>query len=131
MALTYEQADRVLKAALAKSKELEFKMAIAVVDSAGELQVLGRMTGAGPGRADIASGKARVSAMLGRPSGEIAERMNERIILSMTVLHGGKLVYWQGAIPLKDGDTLIGAVGVSGSNAANDEIVAQAGADAL
>lgn len=131
MALTYEQAERVLQASMAKAEELGVRVSIAVTDDMGELVALCRMTGARRATPDVAAGKARVSALMGGTSADVAGSQPERIALSLTVLHGGRLVYWQGAVPIRDGDTAVGAVGVSGAPSAIDEQVALAGAEAF
>lgn len=43
----------------------------------------------------------------------------------------GKIVIFTGGIPLKDGDTVVGAIGVSGGKPDQDHRVAQAGAAAF
>jgi uncharacterized protein GlcG (DUF336 family) len=43
----------------------------------------------------------------------------------------GRLIIFPGGIPLKDGDTVIGAIGVSGGAVEQDQAVAAAGAAAL
>ncbi len=131
MALTYEQAERALQGAMAKARELEANMTFAVVDARGLPVALGRMTGAGALTSDVAAGKARVSAYYGAPSGAIAERMPASIQSSLVAQHGGRLIFWQGAVPIRDGDELVGAIGGSGSTSENDEVAAQAGVDAI
>ena len=43
----------------------------------------------------------------------------------------GGLITFPGGIPIKDGDIVIGAIGVSGSTVENDHTVAAAGANAV
>jgi uncharacterized protein GlcG (DUF336 family) len=43
----------------------------------------------------------------------------------------GRLIIFPGGIPLKDGGTVIGAIGVSGSTVEDDQAVAAAGVAAL
>lgn len=38
---------------------------------------------------------------------------------------------WQGAVPLRRGNELIGGIGAGGASEEEDELVAQAGADAI
>ncbi len=130
MPLSYEQAERVLRAAMAKSDEMGWKMAIAVTDAEGHVVALARM-GARGTTGEVALGKAMVSAIYGASSQVIAERYGQSIGVPLSIMHGGRLIFAQGAVPLKEGDVVVGGVGVSGSAAANDEVVAEAGAAAL
>jgi uncharacterized protein GlcG (DUF336 family) len=43
----------------------------------------------------------------------------------------GRLIIFAGGIPLKDGDTVIGAIGVSGGSVDQDQEVAEAGVAAV
>ncbi len=43
----------------------------------------------------------------------------------------GGLITFPGGIPIRQGDTIIGAIGVSGSTVENDHTVAAAGAAAI
>ena len=131
MALTYEQAEKALQAAMAKSRDLDAKMAFAVMDTGGRPIAIARMTGAGVQTSIVAQGKARVSATFGALSGATAERMPAGIQASLVAKSAGDLIFWQGAVPIRDGDELVGAIGASGSSAENDEIAAQAGVDAI
>ena len=127
MALAHEQARTALEAAVAKAAEMKIDVSIAVVDVRGFPVALTRMDGAGGVTSEIAIGKAKVAAMFGRPSGErpapIADALNG--------MNGWRLVFWQGAVPLQLDGELAGAIGASGSSSENDEVAAQAGADAL
>ncbi len=131
MALTYEQAERALQGAIAKAKELGANMTFAVVDARGIPVSLGRMTGAGALTSDIAAGKARVSAFFGAPSGATAERLPAGIQNGLVAQHSGRLIFWQGAVPIREGDEVVGAIGGSGASAENDEIASQAGVEAI
>ena len=129
MALSYEQAQKVIAGAAAKADEMGMKMAIAVTDEEGHVVALARMGGRGP-TGEVALGKAMVSAIFGAPSHAMAERYGQSIGVPLTLMHGGRLIFAQGAVPLKLGDEVVGGVGVSGSKPSDDEMVAQAGADA-
>ena len=130
MSVSYEQAQKVIAAAAVKADEMGMKMAIAVTDQEGHVVALARMGGRGTA-GEVALGKAMVSAIYGAPSQAMAERFGQSIGVPLTLMHGGRLVFAQGAVPLKQGDEVVGAVGVSGSKPSDDEVVAQAGADAL
>ena len=45
--------------------------------------------------------------------------------------NNGKIMIFAGGIPLKDGDTVVGSIGVSGGSGDQDHAVAEAGAGAF
>ena len=102
-------------------------MAIAIVDDGGFLLGLSRMDGAAAITAEVATGKARTSAMTKRPSKFFEDRVKERpAFVSFPV---GVLI--QGGVPVLHDNQCVGAIGVSGVQSHEDEQVAQAGAAAL
>jgi uncharacterized protein GlcG (DUF336 family) len=129
--LSYAEARRALDAAIAKAEELGASLGIAVVDARGFPVAVGRMDGVPPVAPDIAVGKARASALFGAPSGALATALPEAIARGAQESAGGRLVIWQGAVPLRRGDELIGGIGAGGASEEEDELVAQAGADAI
>jgi uncharacterized protein GlcG (DUF336 family) len=63
MQITAEQAERVMKASIAKAAELGISVCIAVLDSGGHLKAFHRMDGAWLGVIDVAIKKAKTSAL--------------------------------------------------------------------
>ncbi len=49
----------------------------------------------------------------------------------MVARTGGRFVPAQGSLVLRDGDEVVGAIGVSGARSDQDEEIAQAGVDAF
>jgi uncharacterized protein GlcG (DUF336 family) len=131
MPLSYEQTQKAMNAALAKAAEMSIAVSVAVVDDKGFPAALVRMSGARAFTGDVAIGKAKTSALFGNASGRVAQNMPGAIFQAVNDATGGRAVAWQGAVPIKAGDDTIGAIGVSGSTSENDEIVAQAGSDAV
>merc|ERR1712168_930227 len=129
--ITSEQSQAVLKAAVEKSKELGTKMNIAVVDAGGNLKAFVREDGAWLGSIDISIKKvktARYFDMETQMIGQLSQPGNDLYMIE----HSNQgLITFPGGIPLKIGDTIIGAVGVSGSSVTNDREVALAGAAGL
>ena len=72
MALTLDEANRVLRGALAKAQELNIKITAAVCDSGGRLIALQRMDNAIWASVYGSQGKAVASAAFGRISGRTA-----------------------------------------------------------
>lgn len=127
--ISLDQAHAVIMAAVAKAREIDTKMDVAVVDAGGNLKAFVRMDGAWLGSIDIAIKKARTSRMFDFPTGEIGKLSQPGGPLYNIEHSNGGLITFPGGVPLKTADgTVIGAVGVSGSTVENDHTVAAAGA---
>lgn len=129
--ISLEQANRIVEAAAKKAAEIETKMDIAVVDAGGNLKAFARMDGAWLGSIDIAIKKARTARWFDMPTGEIGKLSQPGGSLFGIEHSNGGLITFPGGIPLKVGDTIVGAIGVSGSTVEDDHTVAEAGAKAL
>jgi uncharacterized protein GlcG (DUF336 family) len=125
MALTLEEANRMVQAAIAKAAAINVKLRVAVCDAGGSLVAFNRMQGAIPISATVAQGKAAASAGFGRPSGALAA--DSPVIQSVIASLGGRMLPAQGAVPVYKDDELVGAIGASGATAAQDEECALAG----
>ena len=127
-----EGARKVLRAAIEKSREIDCKMNIAVVDAGANLKTFFRMEGAWLGSIDIAVKKAKTARYFDMPTGEIGKLSQPGGTLYNIEHSNGGLITFPGGIPLKDKEgQIIGAIGVSGSFVENDHAAAQAGAQAL
>jgi glc operon protein GlcG len=74
VALTLEEANRIAQGAMAKARDLNIRISVAVCDAGGRLVVFRRMDNAIWASAYGSQGKAIASAAFGRPNGELAER---------------------------------------------------------
>jgi uncharacterized protein GlcG (DUF336 family) len=129
--ITAQQAHAVVMAAMNKAKEINTKMDIAVVDAGGNLKAFVRMDGAWLGSIDISIKKAKTARYFDMPTGEIGKLSQPGGPLYQIEVSNGGLITFPGGLPIKSGDTVIGAVGVSGSTVDNDNTVAQAGASVI
>ena len=129
--ISMEQAHAAIEAAVAKAVETKTKMDIAIVDAGGNLKAFLRMDGAWVGSIDIAIKKAKTARFFDMPSGEIGKLSQPGGPLYGIEVSNGGLISFPGGVPLKSGDVVIGAIGVSGSTVENDHAVATAGAAAV
>jgi uncharacterized protein GlcG (DUF336 family) len=130
--LSIAQAHDVIAAAIKKADELKIKQNIAVVDAGGNLKGFARMDGAWLGSIDIAIKKAKTARYFDMPTGEIGKLSQPGHPLYMIEVSNQGLISFPGGVPIKDSDdTIIGAIGVSGSTVDNDDACAQAGASAV
>jgi uncharacterized protein GlcG (DUF336 family) len=127
MALTLAEANRIIEGAIAKAKELNIKINVAVCDAGGRLMAFNRMDGAIWAGAYGSQGKAVASAAFGRASGELAERADTPIIRGIAAAEGGHMIPSQGGVPIIRNGVVEGAVGVGGGTSQQDEDCARAG----
>ena len=124
--VTLNEAQSIVDAALKESRAIDAIMAIAVVDTGGHLKAFACMDGAMLGVIDIAIRKARTARPFNTNSGEIG-KLSQPGQPAYGVEHsnGGSITF-PGGVPLKRGEEIVGAVGVSGSSVDNDHLVADA-----
>jgi uncharacterized protein GlcG (DUF336 family) len=125
--MTLEEANRVVEGAIAKAKELNIRVSVAVCDAGGRLVAFQRMTNAIWASAYGSQGKAVASAAFGRPSGVLAERANQPTPAGIAAAEGGHMIMGQGAVPIIRNGVIEGACGVGGGTAQEDEDCATAG----
>ena len=129
--LTAAQAQSIVDAARKKSEEMGIKQNIAVVDAGANLKAFLRMDGAWLGSIDIAITKAKTARFFDMPTGDLGELSQPGGSLYAIEHSNGGLISFPGGIPLKQGDEVVGAIGVSGSTVDDDHAVAEAGVAAL
>jgi uncharacterized protein GlcG (DUF336 family) len=125
MVMSLDIAKKLIKAAIEQAVEMNRICSAAVVDDRGSLVALHRMDRAPIPTVDIARDKAWTAATFRMPSSEIVkfgaastpgfgfntQNWNDRI----TTIPGG--------LPIKDGDEVIGGIGVSGGTPEEDVAV--------
>lgn len=129
--ITQSQAEAVIEACNKRATEIGTRMDIAVVDAGGNLKAFRRMDGAWLGSIDISIKKARTARFFDMPTGDIGGLSQPGGPLFNIEVSNGGLITFPGGIPLRSGDEVIGAVGVSGSTVEDDHEVAAAGAAAV
>lgn len=128
--ISLAQATAAMEAAREKAEEMGAKMDIAIVDAGANLKAFTRMDGAWIGSIDIARIKARTARFFDMPTGEIGKLSQPGQPLFNIEHSNGGLITFPGGVPIRDGETVIGAIGVSGSTVEDDHTVAEAGANA-
>jgi glc operon protein GlcG len=131
MALTLEEATRIADGAIAKAKDLNIRISVAVCDAGGRLVAFQRMDNAIWASVYGSQGKAIASAAFGRASGELTERAHHPTPAGIAAAEGGHMIMGQGAVPILREGIVEGACGVGGGTAQQDEDCARAGAAKL
>ena len=129
--LTLEQANTIVSESLRKGNEMGLNpLTVAVVDDGGNLKAFAREDGPGAAlRPQIATGKAFGAVGMGLSTRAIGDRVIDRPHFGVALVGAsdGRLVPVPGGVLIKDGDEIIGAVGISGDTSDNDEAAAVAG----
>lgn len=127
--LTLEAARVALAAAEAEALRNQWRVVIAVVDEGGHTIVLARLDGAQWSSVDTAVAKARAAVAWKRPTRLLEESVNKGRFAFLSITQG--MAALQGGVPIEVDGAIVGAVGVSGVRAQDDEQVALAGVGAL
>ena len=128
--ITMENAKKVAAAAIAEARKNNWTMAIAIVDTAGDLVYFEKMDGTQAASVGIAPDKARSAARFKRPTKALQD------VLAAGG-EGWRLLALQGAVPVEGGlpilidDKIVGAIGASGGTSQQDGLAAKAGTDSL
>jgi glc operon protein GlcG len=122
-------AKKAMAAAEAEAAKNNWPVAIAVVDSAGQLVLFQRQENTQIGSIDVAIGKAKTANDFRRPT-KVLENAIAGGGAGLRLLSIRNLSPLEGGVPIIADGKIIGAVGVSGVLSSQDAQVAQAGADA-
>ena len=133
MSITLADAQKAIAASIAKAEELGVKVGVAVVDDQARVVAVARMDDVNfTFLPEAAIGKAMATVLWnGQPSGALQERAGVPIFQAVKDLHGGRVIYQQGAVPVTRGGKTVGAVGAGGAPSQVDEDIAAAGAAAI
>lgn len=130
--ITLADARRIIAAAEKKAEQIGQPMNIAVVDQGGNLVSHVRMDNAWIGSVDISINKAWTSRAFDISTKQLAEfSQSGDQFFGIHASNRGRVMIFAGGIPLKRGDQVVGAIGVSGGTGKQDHEVAEAGAAAL
>ncbi|MGJ7902291.1 GlcG/HbpS family heme-binding protein [Lysobacter sp. 1R34A] len=126
--LNLAAAERIAAAAAAKARADGLNVAIAIVDEAGRLLHFQRMDGTPNSSVEVAIGKAVHAANYRRDTAFHQKLLGDG---NAVVLGLPGITPIEGGVRLRLGEQVIGGIGVSGAQAAQDGAIAQAGADLL
>ena len=121
--ITVEAATALIKAAQFASKHIGFESAIAVTDPAGNLKAFERTDRCPFLAADVAIDKAWTAASFGLTTHTWAAVIENPKVSQLA--HRPRLVAVGGGYPVIENGTVIGAIGISGGNAEQDQQAAQ------
>jgi uncharacterized protein GlcG (DUF336 family) len=128
--INHETARKVVAAAIADAKRQNLPMAVAVVDTAGQLVAFERLDNTQTASIPVSQDKAVSAAMYRRPTKAFQDVVaGGGVGLRVLTLRHANAV--EGGVPLVVDGKIIGAIGVSGGSSDQDGAVAKAGTEAL
>jgi glc operon protein GlcG len=128
--INLETAKKVATAAVAEVKKNNWTMAVAIVDTAGDLVYFEKIDGTQTGSVRVSMDKGRSAALFKRPT----KAWQDALAAGgdgLRVLGIAGAVPVEGGLPLLIDGKIVGAIGVSGGSSAQDGVAAKAGADSL
>ena len=126
-----DTARKLGDAAVAEAQKKGFKMAVAVVDTNGDLVFFEKMDATQIASVQVAIQKATSATIYKRPTKKLQDALAAGGV-GLRVLRLDRAIPVEGGLPLISSDgKIIGAIGCSGDSSENDGVVCQVGADAL
>lgn len=130
--LTLAAARAIVAAVQAEARELRVAMSCAVVDSGDQLVAFERMDGADLVGITLARDKAFTALANRMPTAELpAITQPGTEFFGYHTVAGGRTIIFAGGMPLERDGVLVGAVGVSGGTAEQDQRAVEAGVRAF
>lgn len=123
---SFAEALEVARAALVACTARGQKVGVAVIDSSGQPRVALVADGARGGHVYTAVRKGLAALAFQESTSQVSAQLQTGRIRAAQI--SADMVPWAGAVPLRRGDRIIGAVAVSGSVSEQDEACARAGA---
>ena len=120
-------AQAIANAAIVKCQSMGFKVSVTVLDRDGLAVVMLRGDGAGLHTPEGSDRKAYTAAAFRAPSAAFVKRMHDNPDSAGSIQYT-RVLALAGGLPIKAGDEVIGAVGVSGTPG-KDDVCSQAGID--
>ena len=133
MDITLDIARNMIGAAMGEAQRIGNACSIAIVDENGWLVAAERMEGALIPTLDIARDKAWTAFAFNMPSSEVGRFGNPSLTNPgfNTANWNDRLTTIGGGLPIKEGDSVVGGVGVSGGTIEEDVAVCEAAIRAI
>ena len=119
--ISFELAQKMVDAALAKAKELGVTENVAIVDDGGNLKAFGRMDGAPILSIQMAQNKA-YTALFGVSTQEFFDFIQGDPSLLAGIPTLARVAAWGGGFPIKVNGEVVGAIGLSGAPAVQNDV---------
>ena len=125
--LTLATARRLAAAVTDEGRAMGVPLSVAIVDAGDQLVLFERMDGADLVTIRLAQDKAFSALMNRMPTRDLAPLVQPAAeFYGYEAVAGGRMIVFAGGMPLERGGVLVGAVGVSGGSAEEDQRAADA-----
>lgn len=111
----------MVRTAHAQAAQLDIAVTAVVVDESGRTIALGRMDRARPITVDMAMNRAYTAASFQQPTAELTNLIGQAWFQSLVVSSNGRIMAGGGALPVVDGENVVGAIAVAGGTEDQDQ----------
>ena len=119
--ISSELAQKMVDAAVAKARELGVSENVAILDDGGNLKAFSRMDGASMPTIEIAQKKA-YTALFGVSTQDFFNFIQRDPSLLAGIPTLSRVAAWGGGFPIKAGEEIVGAIGISGAPAVQNDV---------
>jgi uncharacterized protein GlcG (DUF336 family) len=119
--ISFELAQKMVDAAVAKARELGVSENVAILDDGGNLKAFSRMDGAPIPTIEMAQNKA-YTALFGISTQDFFNFIQGDPSLLAGVPTLARMAAWGGGFPIKVDGEVVGAIGVSGAPAVQNDV---------
>ena len=119
----FETAWAMIRGAHEYAQMMGLAVSVAVVDEAGAPIAVGRMDKAVSRTAELAYNKAYTAAAFHVATTELAPQARQPWLRSLTISHRGRVMAVPGALPIINGVTIVGAIGVDGASRPEQDVL--------
>ncbi len=119
----FEKAWAMIHSAHEYAEIVGVAVTAAVVDEAGSLIAVGKMNKAEPRTAELAFNKAYTAAAFHVATAELVAEARQPWLRSLSLSHRGRVLPAAGAIPIMNGVTIVGAIGVAGASRPEQDVL--------
>jgi len=125
VSVSLEKAQKYVQRALEAASRQSVRIAAVVVDEGGHIVAAARMDGVGPLNLDVARRKAYAVINLGASTADVLRMISEDKLLPAVLNSEPSIVLLPGGVPIREGERLVGALGVAGAMYPQDQAVAE------
>ena len=118
--ISFDLAQKMVDAAVAKAREIGVSENVAILDDGGNLKAFGRMDGAPP-TIEMALNKA-YTALFGISTQEFFNFIQSDPSLLAGIPTLARMAAWGGGVPIKADGEIVGAIGLSGAPTVQNDV---------
>jgi uncharacterized protein GlcG (DUF336 family) len=119
--ISFELAQKMVDAAVAKAREIGVSENVVILDDGGNLKAFGRMDGAPIPTIEMAQNKA-YTALLGVSTQDFFNFIQSDPSLLAGIPTLSRMAAWGGGFPITVNGEVVGAIGVSGAPAVQNDV---------